>query len=283
MVCRDVICRENHILAHGKCIVSQYMRHEHCFAMFIKLSVIRAAMSVTINDNLDLSVFVADLQIDLEHALGITNEMQIFQVFYHLGDTSRLEYVVVYVAFDFADVLKSYQILTSLVQLPHVEVLFHEIDVIFSLEFAVYNMTLSDQEAKLLVPNDLNSFDTLHSNYSPDVSRFSCSQKETILINKLHFCPFIVLGIDEIPHLSIIGNGLVYSVETVDNNPPLKHLTRWDYEKQDNKLYICLQDYFDIYQVMYTIKGEFKNESDRQKLLVYLYMVSAYILCIDVN
>ena len=282
MVCRDVFCRENHKLAHGKCTVSRYVTHENCFAMYIRLSVIRATI-VTIHDNFDLSVFVGDLQYDLESALGIRNEMQIFQAFYHLGDNSRLEYVVVYVAFDFTDILKSDQILTSLFQMPDVEVLFHEIDVIFSLELTVYNMTLSDQEAKLLVPIGLNSFDTLHSSYRPDASRFSCSQKETVLINKLHFCPYIALGVDEIPHLSIIGNDLVSFVEAANDNQPLKLLTRWDYEIQDNKLYICLEDYFDIYQVIYTTKGDLKNESDYRKLLVHLYMISAYILCFHIN
>ena len=274
MVCRDVFCRNFHKLRYGKCTVTDSVRQEFCSAMFIKMTVTTEA-TIQVTDPGD-HYFKRDLLEEFETIIGLRNVTQTFTVFYKFDALRMIEYVVLYVTFDFIDTNESYHVLSSLMQLDYLQLEYTERYVMFSVDFAVYNMTLSDQASKIVVPTSFNTSDELHTQSNPfTVGDSSCSQKETVLINKLHFCPYIILHNDEVQ--AMVGKSLVFSRKAMDNTRPLKLLTEWDYKRNGSDILVCLEDYFDIYHAMASHKDDPTSDSDSPKVLVYMFLISTYL------
>ena len=111
-----------------------------------------------------------------------------------------------------------------------------------------YNITFSDGKATIKVPNQADaSFDELTVSYWPPYYN-DCLEQEVLLIKKVYICPFLELHIDEYP--TRIENTFLYFDMNRTSKESFKVLESWQFEIYGDQIYICLEDFLDVYEAI---------------------------------
>ena len=265
MMCRDVFCHEHRTLSNGMCIsVEKIYSNGTCFSVFIKLTPVPHEKPVRLV-NIEKATLAFNIKSFLkpghvtdrpgtrpgifERAAESLYEQE-FQFFYKASKTGHLDYVVVYINTVFQSRDDKNEFLEQLMSTKMLDVAYiweTEHVIAFSVELAVYNLTMSDQTTKVLIPSgDKISVDELTLDEdNPNAS--VCRNKEIVQLNQLHWCPYIKLDVHQVSVKIKMGYLRFFNI-FADNI--IKVLSEWEYELHDDVIYICFDDYLDIYRIM---------------------------------
>ena len=244
MVCREVFCHKYQQLINGVCTAKVEANHSSCFGVFMKIIPFSSLRSLTpIEES-----YIRQALVERISLLTVTQEL----FFYNMSDLDQVDFLIVYLTATLTrdETLHNnlYLFLDSVMQLDkdNITAFGRDFKATFSVELASYNITVFENEVmKIFIPNsrDFTSFDTLESDLG-DLTNDTCLKEGTSILNKLYVCPFIGIGKNEIS--SGIENG-VLSLRKGDAN---KIFTQWEYEVEEDTIYICLDDFRELYNSM---------------------------------
>ena len=151
----------------------------------------------------------------------------------------------------------------------------------FSVQLALYNIAVSDNQSPKIYVYDATNLSTPITLYSSqeDWANDSCLNQNTSILNKLYACPFIKIDMTEMS--SEIENG-VLSLRKGDAS---LILLEWEYEMEEDKIFICLDDYKELYSTIKTTDSNvIKSAGDvYAKQVLSLVCVCFSIVCLLVT
>ena len=249
MVCRNVSCYGDRYLKEGMCVnfENDYYTSddEQCLSAFIK--------ATPSNESQYYQEELAPLYGVIFRTAQINSQMWAASIKFHQLDIDQnIKYVLSYLLVKFnQNISRTFydDFFKNILSLKR-----HKVSIkwdVYSqvtVEFKQYNITFSDGTATVIIPNQADaSFDVLTGDYYPLYFR-DCLEKEVLVINKIYMCPFLVLPIND--YSLRIENTFLYFDATRPSDQPLKVLENWEYEDHGDKVYICLEDFLDIYENM---------------------------------
>ena len=224
-----------------------------CFTVFLKFVPVINTLKVNDVDKLRFSASINDdgvRNIVNKHTRNYVSRTLETDVFFQTDKNDFIDYVVAYITIEFDTRVEKSGVLDDIVQKPRVrlncfakESQFEE----FDLEPALYNMTVVNGRREIQVPVSISDvpFDKLVSEYKyVPIYSHNCSDEQTLPMTKLHACPFIKLRADEIEY--DVRNGFLLLGMELTEKPPIKVLSMWEYEINENFIFICLEDFFDL-------------------------------------
>ena len=266
MVCRDVLCHTGRVLKNGACSNKKKNKKKICSSIDIQLF-----------PGHDLEVYDRfATALDLKHMLQYVNPhlkgtIKDFILFYKTNDMYHLQYMVVRIVSEFSNRNSMFDFLDLMVSTPHIAVqVMFERDMLFAVKLAMLNMDVFKHTAKLYVPNISDmSVDELVSRVNVSGT---CTYNETLQVNKLHICPFVKLGMNEIS--VTLENDFLF-VQDISSDKLFKTFSKWEYEIHEDNIYICLEDYLDIYYMMAERKATQSSTviSSPAPLQIILFMI----------
>ena len=223
---------------YGKCETSQITTFSPtCVSAFMKLT----PQQLDSRSKLKLSdkkVLTREI-----HFKIFSETAQNIKLFFKTNDEGYNEYIVVYIEIVFETVKSIDLFLEDVVRLTESDMSFGT-DLNYSAEMALYQLIISDQTAKLLVPNTIeNSFDELLEDFTP-AEESLCLDKEKIPLSKLFNCPYIKLSFGEIPMTIELDFLLIF--DKFADHKIIRKLSRWEYERQEETIKICFKEYIII-------------------------------------
>ena len=219
--------------------------------MFLKFVPVINTLKVSDVDKLRFSASINNdgvRNIVNKHTRNYASRTLETDVFFQTNKKGFIDYVVAYIIIEFNTRVEKSGVLDDIVQRPRVLLnCFRESVFEFDLEPALYNMTIVNGRREIQVHTSISGvqFDRLVSGYKyvPSYSH-NCSNEQTVLMTKLHACPFIKLRADEIEY--DVRNGFLLLGMELTEKPPIKVLSTWEYEINENFIFICLEDFFDL-------------------------------------
>ena len=255
MVCRHVRCYGDRVLNNGKCVNYGPVRlssdDEHCFSAFLK-----ATPSNELRFPKDELVPLVDTILRLAQL-----NSQIWSTtinFFQTETGESYKYILIYILVKFdqnINRIRYESFFQNILSLKSHKVSINKGGIgQVAVEFKQYNITFSDGMATVTVPNQTAaSFDVLTAPYWP-VNLHYCLEKEVLMINKIYVCPFLELHINDYS-IRIENTFLYFNMDKISNEP-FKVLQNWEYEIHGDKVYICLEDFLDVYEAVVKLNSK---------------------------
>ena len=241
-----------------------------CVSAFIKLAPRQLGTRPKLNLS-DKKVFKRDIQFKI-----FSEAAQNVKLFFKTNDEGYNEYVVVYIETVFETVESINLFLEDVIRLTKDDMSFGTDLWNYFAEMAQYELIITDQTAKLLIPNtDDSSFDELIENFTPAEENL-CLDKEKIPLSKLFNCPYIKLSLGEIPMRIELDFLLI--LDKFANNKIIMKLSRWEYEKQDDTIKICFKDFIIMKNAM--ARSRANTNSSSEPLTLSVCFTWSVIVCI---
>ena len=263
----------------GTCIPGSKPTNLTCFNVFIKLVPVVHTLKVNKIDKLRFAEDISDNDSkdfpDAEEGntgnqLGLIIETDIY---FKTDKNDFIEYAVVFLVKEFGTRLEKDVFLNDILQQPRIKVSYiGEMYKLFDLEPALYNITVVNGQKEIQVPMSISDLkiDRLVSEFRYVLSdSHTCSVDKMVTLTKVHKCPFIKLHTDEIEY--DIQNGFLLLGVNVLKKTPVKVLSQWEYEIHDNFIFICLQDYLDVYNGL-TLSDVFVSSVSAAQPLSFWYL-----------
>ena len=231
----------------------------------------------------DEEAFTKRLRQILELKLGLSSNVTLigFLHFLHENHLGHMEYLVVYVVFWFRSLSEKMRAVDSLVEnvsFNYKSVEPEDISVEFELQRVAYNLNFTASSlpyttAELRVTTTLQpGFESFKLRFnSSDVFPAECSANETVALSRLHRCPFVGIPQNAFPIEIVYGSLRVYDGTT--HSKILKVLPKWEYDMKFNTVFMCLNDYLDIYNALSVQKSD-------QSCALSCYSISLYVLVV---
>ena len=226
-----------------------------CFNAFIKLVPVVHTLKVNKIDKLLFAEYLVDNGFeDISDAdpdstrnhQGLNLEMDIY---FKTDKNDFIEYAVIFLVKEFGTQKQKDAFLNDILQRPRIKVFYSgEMVKLFDLEPALYNITVVNGQKEIQVPASISDLkiDRLVSEFRYVLSdSHTCSADKMVTLTKVHKCPFIKLHTDKIEY--DIQNGFLLLGVNFLKKTSVKILPQWEYEINDNFIFICLQDYLDVY------------------------------------
>ena len=288
MRCRDVLCHKDRKLINGACIHRQERgTNDTCFSAFMRLNPFSNQTYIEGKD----PFIRRNIREILTEKLLVCNEIENeFMVFNHADDLDNIDYfVIMIVVFMPANKSDCYNYIETLnAMLSGIMTVRDHADtaIEFGVENAIYNTSLSGKLITLFVPDILTSTVKILGTDSDRLIKNPCGQKKLTEINKLFLCPFIMLGVDEM--FMTVENDFLYLADINSPNKTLKIFSKWEYEIHDSQIFVCQEDFADLYNVMLESKSSKINqlviqEPENLKDIVSLACTSLSIACLSVT
>lgn len=285
MRCRDVLCHKDRKLENGACVSSRKIVHNGtCWSAFIRITPLSNSTFMFHNDKTIKDQILRFLAKKLSICDGIENDLIIFT---DANYFERVHYFVVF-TLTFMDT-GCYNYIDTLMSLYSSNITVFDtsdtpIDV--GLEGALYNITVYNKQTILFVPVLSSSTVTTLETTSDELFRNPCYSKERTNINRLFICPFIILRTDELA--MEVENEFLFIAHGETPNKTLKIFSKWEYEIHGNQIYICLEEFMELYNLMYEhnlkrLKHVSISDSDNLKHNLALVCVSISIACLFVT
>ena len=292
MICRDVLCHEGRDLDNGACLTNtKIVTNSTCFSAFIKMSPRTNLLSDDNGD--DVRMITIHIGRSLAEKLWICYAMEEEFVFFTNADAKRqikyfVVFIVVYIPINVTG-CESDVYIDKLLSLYSDNITVKDSihgSFSFGLEAAVFNVTHTWNRAYLFVPNMFDSTITVLETLLYWEIKRPCDLTELTPINKLFYCPFVVLGADEI--FITVENEFLFFVNVETPNQTLKTLSRWEYEIHGDQISICLEDFIELYSIMIESKSVLSVHLSPQmagnlKHSLALACVSLSIVCLFVT
>ena len=245
MVCRDLQCVDEKYLAIADvCLAKPNVNNQTCYLMYVRLTVWRER-TLPKNAFNQLS-FLEDLQNFVADSLSANNviAMQFFKPQWN----STYKYLIVRFIVDH----KGYGAITHIIDnLDCTGIRIANIP-FQSCEFAIYNSE-EGSESSIYVPANVYAPHLLPKNveianefYSikPQNNNGMCDKLKPF--SKIHLCPFIEIKLSEYNARVEKQSGILI----IRNGNSQFWFYKWQYEQHGDNLYICLNDYFPLYDDM---------------------------------
>ena len=261
-----------------------------CFSTFLKLTpgpntapIVESARK-----------YVSEIIESIYPIVHLPSELQGGYSTFPMADTDGvLQYLIIYMAIYFpidveAAVYKEFFDTLFNIGTNNVSVQMKDHDTVFNIQITHYNVTY-DGTTKVFIPNESDN----HTIWKIDPSKNdkqseanvleNCFKNKIAMFNKLYICPFVTILLDEYD-IVLKNDLLIFIVDGAFNQT--KVYSKWEYEKQGDKVYMCLDDYEDIYRAMpmNVIKthGASMTVIDPKNILS-LVCVSLSIICLGVT
>ena len=241
-MCRNISCHDDRHLNGLQCQLKTNFTIAKCYQFFVKLTRIAGAVvdSTFVNTHsFLLSSNLSEFMFSIYNTLADVHGFRIYANPVH----SQHAYIVTEILLQ-ARVTKQDDILAHLAHRVHGKI-FKFAGVTFVTEIAIYSKTEDDQR-KIYVTGYNNSarsesFLITMRSFQNLTTKAICVSQDFALFNKIHVCPFIQIGLGEWS-IKIEDEFLVVEEEFTQ-----KRFSRWEYERHDGKISICLEDFKSIY------------------------------------
>ena len=278
-VCRDVFCHRDRKLVNGRCIpraINSTDFHSSCFGVFIKLTLSREINPAVINN------------ISLIHALTdkISNRGIITNAYFFYNMSPLLkqaDFMVVYLTVNSTTLWVMNTFVDAIMTLDNQTLTAYNRDVAepFSVQLALYNIAFSGNQSPKIYVYDATNLSTPITLYSSqdDWANDSCLYQNTSILNKLYACPFVKINMTEMS--SEIESG-VLSLRKGDAS---RVFSEWEYEMETDKIFICLDDYKELYSRIKTTDSDVVKSADDvyAKQVLSLVCVCLSVVCLLVT
>ena len=285
MRCRDVLCHEDRKLENGACVPSRKrVPNATCFSAFIRMTPLSNSTFIFEDDKTIRGEIKHFLAKKLSICDGIEND---FIIFYDANYFERVRYFVVFIL-TFMDT-GCYNYIDKFMSLHSSNITVFDISdtpVDIGLEAAVYNIKLYNKQTTIFIPVLSSMTVTTLETTGGESFGNPCYSKELNDINRLFICPFIILSSDE---LAVeVKNDFLFIADDETPNKTLKTFSKWEYEIHGKQIYICLEEFMELYNLMY--EHNFKrlkhigiSDPDNLKHNLALVCVSVSIACLFVT
>ena len=289
MVCRNVSCNLGLELNHGQCVGSiNIQKHTRstdvsCFSTFFKLTPLHKKVQLT------RTIIIHDIKFmdALKPLVDLPSWFKYgFRYFLSSDVDHFVEYAIIHIILPLyqTSVEKMYRdFFASLNNIGsnNVSILSSDLEAVFSVDIAHFNFSYENRTVSL--PSDTGQFITTLTEISRDSDWLfsNCSELKTMAINKLNVCPFVSISVNEYD-IEIKTDTLIFNV----NGTQTKVYSKWEFEQHGDKLYMCLEDYIDVYNAMPTTvnnRGISETAVFHPKNIVSLVCVSLSIVCLLVT
>ena len=246
MVCRNILCHDLRSLNGLQCQLKTVLTEATCYQVFAKLTPARGTVIDITFVRVDYMLIVNTLSEFMFSSNNTLAELQSFSIYISAAEDAELSYIVVEVVLS-ARFTRQDDILVQLTNRVHGK-MFDVADVTFLTEIAMYNKTVDTDDDNKVFVSSYNS--TLYS--TSELMEFitlpmglnGCASKDIYLFSKLHVCPFIQIGFEEWA-MKVENDFLIIEEEFTQ-----KAFPRWDFEQQDDKINICLEDFKSIFDAL---------------------------------
>ena len=252
MVCRNVYCKETKALRQGRCGLEDPKNLSStgpmCFSTFFSLTPYPNSKAIDIGDR--------RLRADIKSGVTMLADMHIWMkpgsIVFMKGDyNNMIEYVVVFLTVPYEKPIKTLEYSNYFDHLfyigtNNVSMQLTHYNLTFFVEVAQYDILYSYGIASVSIPSETGAYVRLSAAYDDPIIDY-CNDESMIMINKLETCPFINLSIDEFK-LEIENDFLIFEVGDTTNHTSV--FSKWEYEKQGENIYLCLEDFKKLYQKM---------------------------------
>ena len=266
MLCYDVTCYTDQELSNGECVsLDTEMVDNQCYSALLNLTLMQNLATFPDLLRSDEEAFFELLRQIFKLKLGLVNTSIAFLHFLQEDHIDFIEHIVVYVVFVFRRSSEKMRAVDSLIEKVSftykspLEMV--DISVEFELEKAAYNLSFSYLSlpyttAELRVTTGLQSgFEILKRRFnSSDVFPAECSANQTIALTRLHRCPFVGIPLNAFPIEIVYDSLRVYDSTT--HSEILKVLPKWEYDMKGNIVFICLNDFLDMYNALRVQKSD---------------------------
>ena len=251
---------QDHILTNGFCVPDIGYGNPYnftgisCFSTFLKLK--------PMPNTTPLSTFTRRLKFTIIDSvyplLVLPSILRGGYASFLISDADQfLQYAIIYMAIYFPIDVEDdvyHDFFTSLFNLGNnaVSVKLKDYDIVFNLHVTHYNVSYN-RTTQVFIPNDSGNHITwkinpleIESENEANVLRY-CFENEIAMFNKLYICPFVTILMDEYD-IVLKNDLLIFIVDDTFNQT--KVYSKWEYEQRGDKIYMCLDDYEDIYRAM---------------------------------
>ena len=250
MKCRDILCHKHRHLHSINCQPKVNFGENECYSILVQLTSMKG-------DNIFENEFAErymllrlknSLTYFLENAVNIVKEFKIYAKFKKVAGKSAVEYIIVQMI---ADVFNpNYDFLYLFSEGITKKKEDDPVSNMFDMQLVSYNITSQVDVNHIGIPaiGVLGEFDLRPFDVNNDLLGFvennTCRLKETSLFSKLDICPFIKVVFSELS-MRIENESLIIDEEYVH-----KIFSSWEYERHGDMIYLCLEDYIFIYDIM---------------------------------
>ena len=285
MTCRDILCHERRSLHQGICESSYGAIDDTCFSLFLKLTPASGQASGQvklrkrdIQTFYFLKDFLSDAKINsqiwkvegtttsfaFEFSTGHGPEMikrsvesndevlQKLRLFYKTDDDSVIQYLVIQLIYFARNAAQKYDILDNIK--PFMSLSYRgELTADFSVELASFRFKrIDDGRTVVSIPHHTGEeTDELVTELDiPYGNECQHDNDDITELKKIHWCPFVILNLEE---LKLRFKNDILTIFDNDKLPrTIKVLSQWEYDVHNGSLYLCFQDYIELYYARFS-------------------------------
>lgn len=245
MKCRDIKCSSSASLAAGECDPHDIVMTEiYCLTLVLKIKSISGPGFPI--DKLRNSTFESDfMALIINKADYYGSALTEVWAYLHQTNNHHSDYCLLYMNFIIRESERRHFQRDLIVSLHQQNASFSPLfSTVLHLEIVSENASFGHDSLNISDPLNIMQIDMLnmffHSKYENNTF---CHENNTIFFKKLTFCPYIELGIYELPH-TIINGYLCINSSAADSQ--MITLAPWEYEVYEDVMHICFQDYLRI-------------------------------------
>ena len=216
------------------------------------------------------------------------SRLQTFKImqFYATGDDTYVQYALVSLVIPFdkhIDREKYYDVFDQLLYLGtnNVSLKLTDYPINWFINGAQFNFSIYNGMASVYVTESNDYVRELETRYRDDEVIDYCSEQSILIINKLNACPFIRVSEDEFS-INIENDFLLLDLPGTTNHT--KKFSKWEYEIINKSIYICLDDFEEIYHKMPESVFEVATSKElHPKNILSLVCVCVSIVCLIIT
>ena len=260
-----MFCDDDHNLENGICEFIAAVWNRKCFSVFVKLTPF-PNQYVGNPENINSEDFgEVERQNKLRRTLPglqIKNSTggeieQTFIDFVKADTLGNVEYMIVYITSAFMSIYDKDHFLRIIT--TETTTFFREEGRDYHIGPSLYNISFSNGIATVFVPNVANTsveeltspVNATEENMEALTSPFDGIEENmcpngTSYITKLHKCPYVKLNVNEL-HVTF-DEAHLNVMQSFENDTVLLTLSRFEFERVDEEIYLCFDDYLKISQ-----------------------------------
>ena len=277
-------CKEPRTLSHGVCKHTQESSYQEtfgpvCFSTFVRLTLYTDSKAIDIGDR--------RLRADIKDAVTTLTELQSWMepgliVFVSGDDKNLIKFAVVYVTVPYNTFVESIEYSDYFNHLSYlgtnnISMQRELYNLTFFVNVAWYNISYSNLIAHVSIPSENGGYVRQLSSTYNDPTLDYCEEERIIMLNKLHTCPFINLTVSEFG-MKIENDFLFFEVGGTTNHTRV--FSKWEYEKHGENIYICLEDFEEIYHKM--SKSVLKPHDATTNVFLPKNILSLVCVCVSI-
>ena len=308
MTCRDVLCHENGQLDSGVCVSVGASFVDTCSSIFLKLTPVpgqRQLRKRFIQTSYFLMNFLREIGVNnqdnnegttdsgvwttssvsyssnefgperFERSAESYGVLQKLRIFFKTEKHNYIHYIVVQLINHFKDTKQKYEFLDNIK--PFMILYYNgELSARFSIELTSFKFNSIDDRTTVSVPRNAGKeVDELVSDFDA-IYGLECDSDTITELTKIQRCPYVILDLKGITMR--VNNDVITVFDNGEIPRILKVFSKWEYENHNGSLYICFQDYLDIYYSSFSKIAHKTMVADSPKIISNVWLDLVYLL-----